>query len=84
MVVLPYACAQSLSMAAQRLGQLVDSILYTQGGFVIKPCSGHHSLKPVLDGEKRFILGDPQELAAATRHPPGVTAYHVLPGAGKL
>jgi hypothetical protein len=71
-------------MAVQRLGQLVNPILYTRGEFVIKLFARYRPLKPVLDGEKRFILGAPHALAAATRHPSGVTAYHELSGAAKL
>jgi uncharacterized protein len=73
----------ALRRAEERLGRPVNPILYSREEFATKLRAGHHFLQAVLDGEKLFILGNPHELAAATRSPPGAahtTSRHELDG----
>jgi DNA-binding transcriptional ArsR family regulator len=71
----------ALRRAEGRLGRAVNPTLYTREEFATKLHAGHHFLRTVLDGEKLFILGEPHELAAATRSPPGAAAHDQSPGA---
>jgi len=71
----------ALRRAEQRLGRPVNPSLDSRAEFVTKLRAGHHFLQTVLDGEKLFILGNPDELAAVTHHPPGAAARHESAGA---
>jgi predicted nucleotidyltransferase len=68
----------ALRRAEARLGRPVNPTLYTREEFATKLQAGHHFLKTVLGGEKRFVLGDPHELAAMAYSPPGA-ATHAKP-----
>jgi DNA-binding transcriptional ArsR family regulator len=74
----------ALRRAEGRLGRAVNPTLYTQEEFATKLHAGHHFLKTVLDGEKLFILGDPDELAAAAHSPPGAATHDQSTGARRL
>ena len=57
----------ALQKAEQRLGREVNPTLFSPEEFARKVNQGHHFLKTVLGGEKLFIHGGPDDLAAISR-----------------
>ncbi len=59
--------AAALQTAEEKLGRQVNPVLFSSEEFAKRLKQGHHFLKSVLEGEKLFLFGSQDDLAA-TRH----------------
>lgn len=60
----------AIRRAEQRLGRAVNPTVYAPEEFATKCHAGHHFLQTVLRGEKIFLVGGKDELAAALAEQP--------------
>jgi len=52
-----------LSLAEEKLGREINSVVYPLAEFTQKVKTDHHFVKTVIEGEKIFLVGDEGELA---------------------
>lgn len=62
--------APPIQKAEEKLGRQVNPVLFAPEEFAKKLKQGHHFLKNVLEGEKLFLFGSHDDLAAANRKQP--------------
>jgi uncharacterized protein len=62
--------APALKHAEERLLRPVNPSIYSPEEIAEKLASGHHFLETVMSKEKLFVLGDKDDLAAATQYEP--------------
>jgi predicted nucleotidyltransferase len=62
--------APALKRAEEKLLRPVNPSIYTPEEIAEKLASGHHFLESVMSREKLFVLGDKDDLAAATEREP--------------
>jgi len=62
--------APAIQKAEEKLGRQVNPVLFSPEEYAKKLKQGHHFLKNVLEGEKLFLFGSQDDLAAANRHQP--------------
>jgi predicted nucleotidyltransferase len=73
--------APAFKVAEEKLLRPVNPSIYAPEEFAEKMRSGHHFLKTVMRNEKLFILGDHDDLAAATERKPRSAAHNKQAGA---
>lgn len=73
--------APALKKAEKTLLRPVNPSIYTPEEIAEKLALGHHFLETVMGKEKLFVLGDKDDLAAATERKPSAGARHEQAGA---
>ena len=66
----PSELAGAIQKAEEKLGRQVNPVVFSAEEFAEKLKRGHHFLKNVLEGEKLFLFGSQNDLAATNRNQP--------------